>query len=60
MDQNSGNDGRFFYRIASVSDSAKNRNFTAACFLSLSLSLSPPTPSTNRTQNRQATGPINE
>jgi hypothetical protein len=56
MDQNSGNDGRFFYRIASVSDSTKNRNFTAAC----SLSLSPPTPSTNRTQNRQATGPINE
>jgi hypothetical protein len=53
MDQNAAS---FFYRIASVSDSTKNRNFTVACFLSLS----PLTPSTNRTQNRQATGPINE
>jgi hypothetical protein len=32
---NSGNDGRFFYRIAPVSDSTKNPNFTAACSLSL-------------------------
>jgi hypothetical protein len=45
---NSGNDGRFFYRIAPVSDSTKNPNFTAAC----SLSLSPLVRSKNLTQNR--------